>query len=427
MDDADVVAKLENARIQLLLNWPLFGDIIIHLPLKEAKWCKTAATDGKFFYYCKEFVSKLSKEQTLFLTAHEVSHVLLLHIFRYGNGRDPDIMNMAMDYIINYMLIHTKDNNGNTIGKIIEKVAPVDKILYNPLYTDEFTVEELYDLLAKNKAKKQNTLDMHLKGGDGGDDGSKESDEDGGGDNGDEKQDSKSGNELSDDEDGPPKYTQSEIDAIKENMLNVVIQSITHQNNINPGSVPAGLMRMLNDLLEPKFDWKTMLDNVLRTSIKYDYTYARKSRRTYKDIILPGRNVLYKVKAAIFMDASGSTTQEMISDFMSEVCGIVNTFRDFEITIGTFDTEVYNVVTLTPSNVDELYTYDFRGDGGTRPSCCWDYLAKNEIIPHRIILFTDGYVGDDWGDRDSGIETLFVIHSNPRTVAPYGKTCHYEL
>lgn len=407
----NVVEKLENARIQLLLNWPLFGEIIIHLPLKEAKWCNTAATDGKFFYYNEEFVSKLSKEQTLFLTAHEVSHVLLLHIFRYGNGRDQDILNMAMDYIINYMLINTKDNNGNAIGKIIENVAPVDKILYNPLYTDEFTVEELYDLLVKNKIKKQNTLDMHLNG-----EPSDEKDKDG----------SNDGDKITDGENGPPTYTQEEIDAIKENMLNVVIQAITQQNNISPGSVPAGLMRMLNDLLEPKFDWKSMLDNVLRTSIKYDYTYAKKSRRTYNNIILPGRNVLYKVTAAIFMDASASTTQEMISDFMSEVAGIVKTFRDFELTIGTFDTEVYNVVTLTPSNVDDLYTYEFKGDGGTAPSCCWNYLKANEITPHRIILFTDGYVGDDWGDRDSGIETLFVIHSNPRIVAPYGKTCHYD-
>lgn len=132
-----------------------------------------------------------------------------------------------------------------------------------------------------------------------------------------------------------------------------------------------------------------------------------------------------KVCAVAFLDGSGSTTQEMVTDFLSECKGIMETFPDFKLTIGTFDTEVYSVLTYTPDNADEINDYSFIGGGGTAPSCCWEYMKEHEIMPHKLLLFTDGYVDDDWGDPDY-CETLFIIHSNPRAKASHGVTVHYE-
>ena len=170
-----------------------------------------------------------------------------------------------------------------------------------------------------------------------------------------------------------------------------------------------------------------MLDNVLRSAIKFDYTYTKRSRRSYSSrLILPGRNIMDKVSAVAWLDGSGSTTQEMVTDFLSECKGIMNTFRDFELTIGTFDTEVYSVMKYTPDNADEIDSYPFKGGGGTAPSACWDYMKENEMEPHRILLFTDGLVGSDWGDEDFGVDCLFIVHSNPRIVSPWGRTVSYE-
>ena len=40
-------------------------------------------------------------------------------------------------------------------------------------------------------------------------------------------------------------------------------------------------------------------------------------------------------------------------------------------------------------------------------------------------MFTDGYPCGDWGDPDY-CDTVFIIHDNPNTEAPFGVTAHYE-
>jgi hypothetical protein len=103
----------------------------------------------------------------------------------------------------------------------------------------------------------------------------------------------------------------------------------------------------------------------------------------------------------------------------------MHTFRDFSLLVMTFDTEVYNVVEYTPDNAHQIANYEFYGDGGTSPSCCWRYMHKHGIMPHKLLVFTDGEVNDDWGEEDF-TDTLFIIHSNPRIIAPHGQTTHYE-
>jgi predicted metal-dependent peptidase len=400
-----VILELQRARIRLLIEWPIFGPIILHLELKEVDWCPTAATDGRYFYYNREFVKKLDLAQLMFLTAHETLHVILDHIFRLGN-RDRALWGMAVDYAVNFLLMTTLDEHKQMIGREIKNVPPVDRILFDPDYSDDFSAEEIYAILEKNQVKIQLPLDMHL-----------EADGNGGEDQKDD-QDGKNSN-------GPPILTEEEIQAIRDNIRATLLQA-AQQPNLDPGKIPAGILRMLNGLLEPKIDWRQMLDNVLRSAIKYDYSYLRVSRRFWSTgFILPGSDVMEKVKAVAFLDGSGSTTQAMISDFVSECKGIMETFRDFELIIGTFDTKVYNVITYTPDNAEDIHQYPFKGGGGTEPSCCWEYMKEHEIEPHKLLIFTDGHVGEDWGEEDY-CDTLFIIHSNPKAVAPYGQTVFYE-
>jgi len=82
------------------------------------------------------------------------------------------------------------------------------------------------------------------------------------------------------------------------------------------------------------------------------------------------------------------------------------------------------VVVYTPENADEIDAYDFQGGGGTMPSCCWHYLRARDIVPHQLLVFSDGLVENDWGEPDY-CDTLFIIHSNDIT-APYGVTIHYD-
>ena len=64
----EVADRLIKARIEMLMSAPFFGNLATRLILKDAtEWCPTAATDGKFFYYNRNFVAALSDGECVFL------------------------------------------------------------------------------------------------------------------------------------------------------------------------------------------------------------------------------------------------------------------------------------------------------------------------------------------------------------------------
>ena len=88
-EDIDIEAvenKLTKARTQLILDKPFLGNLVLRLPMKAAgSWCKTSATDAKFFYYNPSFIDILSNDQTKFVLIHEALHCALTHFARRGN------------------------------------------------------------------------------------------------------------------------------------------------------------------------------------------------------------------------------------------------------------------------------------------------------------------------------------------------------
>ena len=82
--DEQVLDYLIRARVKLLISAPFFGTIATRLKFIDAsKWCPTAATDGKNFYYNKDFVAALQdkdEEQVVFLVGHEVLHCVYDHM-----------------------------------------------------------------------------------------------------------------------------------------------------------------------------------------------------------------------------------------------------------------------------------------------------------------------------------------------------------
>jgi predicted metal-dependent peptidase len=131
------------------------------------------------------------------------------------------------------------------------------------------------------------------------------------------------------------------------------------------------------------------------------------------------------IDIAIAIDASGSLSGPMLKDFMSEVKGIMETFRDFKIKLWSFDTQVYNYKEFSMENLDEIMDWSPGGGGGTLFECNWEFMKREDIEPSRFVMFTDGYPNSTWGDPDY-CDTLFIIHGAPQITAPFGLTAHYE-
>jgi predicted metal-dependent peptidase len=395
--DAAVREKLITARIALLLKAPFFGNLATRLKLVNAdEWCSTAATDGRNFYYNSEFVNKLPQKQVEFLVGHEVLHVVYDHMGR-RQDRDGQLYNVAADYCVNADLINSK------IG---EKITSVP-ILYDKKYAG-LSSEEVYDLLYEN-AEKINVddlikqmLDEHL---DDGDDDSEEGEGEGEGGR-------------------PGKMTAEEKKALRDEIREAVLQAA---EAAGAGNLPMGVKRLINKLTNPQLNWRELIRQQVQSLVRADFTWARMNRKgQHLDAILPGSNFAETIDVSVSIDASGSMSESMLRDILSEVKGIMESFDNFKLDVWSFDTDVYGYEKFTPDNIDDIDTYELQGGGGTDFECNWEFMRENEIAPKLFIMFTDGYPGGGWGD-ESYADTLFVIHGTTSIEAPFGITAYYDL
>jgi predicted metal-dependent peptidase len=402
----EVFDRIVVARVGLLLRHPFFGNMATRLRILAADdWLPTAAVDGRNLYFNTQFFNAMNNKEIEFVVAHEILHMVFDHLGR-RDDRNPMLYNIAADYIVNNTLV--RDRIGTT-PSIVD--------CFQDFKYEGWTSEEVYDELFKEAEKngeeflKQlgEMLDEHL-------------DDDGdGSEEGEEGQDGK-GNNVSK---SRPKYSKEEIkqikDEIKESMINAAQAA-------GAGNVPAGVQRMIKELTEPKMNWREILRQQIQSTIKSDYTFSRPNRKGWHTgAVLPGMNFAETIDICIALDMSGSIGNSQAQDFLGEVKGIMDEYKDYNIKIWCFDTDVYNEDDFTADDGRDLTEYEIRGGGGTDFMANWRYMRDNDIQPKKFLMFTDGYAWDSWGEDDY-CDTVFVIHSHhdKNLQAPFGMTAHYE-
>jgi predicted metal-dependent peptidase len=394
-----IVEKLITARIGLLLRHPFFGNLATRLKLVDAtEWCGTLATDGRHFYYNNDFVNKLTPKQAEFGFAHEVLHNVFDHMGR-RDFRDPQLSNIAADYAVNQIC---KDER---IGEVPDWI----KIYQDNKYRGK-SYEEIYDDLYEKADKIDigslgELLDEHLDGeGEGDGEGNGEGDQDGSG-------------------KGRPKLTAEEKKAIKDEIKEAMVAAA---QAAGAGKVPAGVARMIQQFTEPKMDWRQMLRMNIQSIIKSNFSFQRPNRKSqHCGAVLPGMMNEETIDVSVAIDMSGSISDKMARDFLSEVKGIMDEYVDFKLDLWTFDTRVYGYQRFTGDTADEIMSYECKGGGGTDFDVNYDFMKDEGIEPKRFIMFTDGYPCGSWGDENY-CESLFIIHGNDSIVAPFGQTAYYK-
>ena len=417
---------LIKSRIKMLLtpNAAFFGNLACRLIFKDGtKWCPTIATDGKYFYYNRDFVAALhdrSEDQLLFGVAHEVLHCVYDHMGRltrnwerpltredfpiteagfdeyieYQNSmvRDGQLWNIANDYVVNNDLIEAN------IGQRIDLV----EILYDFKYRGMFS-EEIYEELVQEAEENGNvryleTFDTHL-----GEYGSPQE---------------------GDGEDGPVKMTDEEKEQVRQDMQGAVEQAARQA-----GKMPGALGRMIDQILNPKLNWRELLAQQIQSVIKSDYTFNRCSRKGQDSgIWLPAMDFDETIDITIAFDMSGSIGQQPANEMISETMAIMSQYTNFKITVMCFDTQVYNVQTFGEHDMDDFSEYEVVGGGGTDFDCVYNYMKEEGIEPKKLVMFTDGYPWDSWGDANY-CDTLFIIHGSEagrHPIAPFGITVPYN-
>jgi len=391
-----IVEKLVTARIGLLLRHPFFGNLATRMQLIDATdWCSTLATDGRRFYYNNDFVNRLTPKQAEFGFAHEVLHNVFDHIGR-RDGRHAVLSNIAADYAANQIL---KDER---IGEVPDWI----KIFQDNKYRGK-SYEEIYDELYEKADKIKiedlgELLDEHLD-------------------------DVEDGNNDGDGEDEGkgkrPRLTAEERKQIRDEIKEAVVAAA---QAAGAGKVPAGIARMIKDFTEPKMDWRQMLRMNIQSIIKSNFSFNRPNRKSqHCGAVLPGMMNEETIDIACGIDMSGSITDAMGKDMISEIKGIMEEYQDFKLKLWCFDTAVYSYAEFSSDNADEINSYECKGGGGTEFEANWNFMKEEGIEPKKFIMFTDGLPCGTWGDEHY-CDTLFIIHGSETIVPPFGQYAYYK-
>ena len=392
--DPVIMDKLIRSRIQLLMKFPFFGTLALNFKLVENNQIQTAATDGKDFYYNKDFVGGLSDGEIAFLIAHEVMHCALGHLWRKGS-RNHEKFNIAADMAIHSLL---KQYDNTSDFKFIEGA------LYDPKFTDK-PAEEIYDLLPDQPSSQ-------IGNGQGGQ-----------GQNG-----SGNGRQTIDDHSMWDKAsTQQDGDKKAKDWQEKMISAAEVAAAKDPGSVPGSIQRIIGSLTNPKLNWKELLVEFASTCA-YDENYCPPAKRYNGliesfgcDVVLPDFNIdsnLVK-DLVIVCDTSGSYSDSDLTNFFSECVGIADQLAG----------QVNGYVLFCDTDVRAVYEFDDIADitecrpvggGGTRMVRALDYCKEKqesgEWDMSGMIMFTDAYDGsyDDLGDDDYPYPCLFIINSDKK-------------
>jgi len=225
---------------------------------------------------------------------------------------------------------------------------------------------------------------------------------------------------------GRPKLSEEERKQIRDEIKEAVM---TAAQTVGAGNLPSGVKRMIKDLTTPQLDWRALLQQQIQSTLRTDYTWARASRKGWDmDAIMPGSDWDKEIDICVAIDTSGSMSDTMLKDILSEVKGIMESYQSFRLHLWSFDTEVYadGAKVFTADNLDEIMDWEPMGGGGTDFTVNWTWMRENDIQPKKFIMFTDGYPYDSWGEPDY-CDTMFVIHGSTTIEAPFGITTYYEL
>ncbi len=394
--------KLSRARVQLLLHQPFFGTLILYLEpvLKKAEemGMPTMATDGTHLFYCEEFVKNLTLDELKGVLIHEVGHIALNHLDRMGS-RNPMKWNWAADFAVNDLILNTTDNNGNRCF-ILPK-----GVLFNPAWHDQ-TAEEIYSHLPDPPAGGQ--------GGGGG--GKDEGQDDGQGDGSGKPGKGNIPGPTLDDHSTWKDWAKDKSGAEKTQEWKDRVSRAATEARAR-GVVPGGWQTIIDNFLEPKMDWKSILQDTIVSNSKNDYRlFPSNKKHIWRGIYLPGLRG-ETISIMFGCDVSGSISDHEILEALSEVKGICDQYADYTIYLRSFDTQIHDRWELHPFEpVPQVVT----GRGGTAFDEICEEANKTPGIT-TLVIFTD--LEAPIPPEVKSVPVIWLVVGNKK--APWGLTIEY--
>lgn len=392
-----IQAKLVAARTKLILDKPFLGALVLRLPLQPANpaWCPTTGTDARKFYYNPAYIDALRLDEMQFVLAHEALHCALSHFARRTH-RVKHRWDLACDYAINPILI-------------ADGLKPPPGMIMLKEYTG-LSAEEIYPLIDDNDMSE--TLDQHLY--------DKENDPSEGSrnssenplDNRNRQEQPPRDNEIPSDtppnqgegnkghsqqqefdeqakgggERPPPPLNQQEADE-----LNVQWQQRlagAAQQAQQAGKLSGVMKRLVENMLQPRLPWRTLLAHYMTAVARDDYSYTRPSSRRGDPAIFPTLKS-HQINAVVALDVSGSVTDRELQDCLSEINAIKGQVRA-TVTLLACDSAIVAGFPCRFEPWEEAtLPRQMPGGGSTDFRPVFQWVESQDQQPDIVVYFTD--------------------------------------
>lgn len=388
-----VIAKI---RTRVLARQPFWGTLLtpIQIRVTEIPDIKTAATDGEHIFFDKTFLCNMTYGEAAYVLAHEGMHIAMVHLHRLF-ARNPRLWNIACDHFINLILDAEADRAPEVFSKpdfprITGKKG--SRYFNDPRFTD-LAAETIYSILMKEQYMDSPEMES-------------DSEENG------------FGEDLDYSQAGTSNETQEEKAKRLEEMWSKRLAQAAEAGR-EAGNMPGHIKRWIDAMAVPKVDWQTLLASYVAFNPS-DYEFTHPDRR-FSDwpFIVPDL-AGDKLVAAAAIDTSGSISDEMIKEFISELYNILAVFDHVDGVLIGHDHEVHDVIEFTKAEPPDGFS---GGGGGTDFHCVTAELEKRDVKPVVLIWFTDLYA--PFPD-DPGYPVIFVAVDTPLDGPSWAHTIHLD-
>ena len=358
MTNQAVLTQLTRARTALLIDMPFFGELCLRLTLVEDPLAKTMAVDGRSIFYNPEFVASLSLPHTKFVLGHETLHCVYEHLVRRGD-RNPKKWNVAGDFVINAAL---KDSGFD--------MPPMG--LFNPAFAGMST-DQIYNLLPEDPDA-NDPMDELVESNGGGD-----------------------------------------VETLATDWKIATIQAANSAKA--QGKLPSSMDRFIDEILNPKVDWRDQLRRFVTEKSKDDYSWMRASRRRQYFPSLYSENMGVLVTA---IDTSGSIGQDVLNAFGSEITAAWNAVNPKQL-VNIYCDAAVNHVDVFEQHAE--LTFKMHGGGGTDFRPPFERVEQDGILPACFIYLTDGY--GSFPDSAPDYPVLWCMTTD--VTPPWGEVIRIEV
>lgn len=314
---------------------------------------------------------------------HETLHVFFGHtsdtrskLAYTEDAKHNEIANIAEDCAINQFISENLPENAinpNTLSKMLKDVY----VEYGQ------SAEFYYDLIVNNMQKEKENK------GNGKGEGNKEG-------NGEGKP---LGNDMCSTDQANTKAVQDALDKMgiehmSQEEINDKALQTAQEICKSQGHQYGGLAQFAKEMLDPKVDWRPLLQATIRNAEKKVWTihakqtFKRVSRRSGK-ILIPKRNG-QKIAVALSFDTSGSISQDMVNQFLSEIRSCMKYSEIKECALWHTTNYWYGTPEELENKVEKVFEC-----GGTDERCMGN--AEQHCKADLYIHFSDGYHGENFG------------------------------